>query len=408
MLATLETGIEGGKWFRLIDKVWSPKNLACSLEKGVANGGSAGSDNQSVKQVEAHKEETIRALEQALREDQYRPQAVKRVWIPKPGSQEKRPLGVPTAKDRIVQGALRHVIEPIFERDFAPQSYGFRPGKGCKDALRRVDELLSGGHDWVVDADLKAYFDSIPQGRLMERVREKIADGRVLKLLEGMLQAGVMDTAKGWQPTEQGTPQGAVISPLLANLYLNDLDWTMARQGFEMVRYADDFVVLCRSQADAQTALETIHSWVAANGLSLHPSKTRLVDASQPGGFDFLGYHFERGMKWPRAKSLKKLKDTIRQKTRRSQGRSLKAICAELNGTLRGWFEYFKHSHRTTFEPIDQYIRGRLRSILRKRQGKKGRGRGRDHQRWPNAYFSALGLFSLKQAHAAACQSSGR
>jgi RNA-directed DNA polymerase len=149
-------------------------------------------------------------------------------------------LGVPTVKDRIVQGALRHVIEPIFERDFAPQSYGFRPGKGCKDALRRVDELLESGHDWVVDADLKAYFDSIPQARLMERVREKLADGRVLSLLERMLQAGVMDTAQGWQPTEQGTPQGAVISPLLANLYLNDLDWTMARKGFEMVRYADD------------------------------------------------------------------------------------------------------------------------------------------------------------------------
>jgi RNA-directed DNA polymerase len=381
MLATLETGIEGGKWFRLIDKVWSPKNLACALEKVVANGGSAGGDNQSVKQVEAHKDDVIRSLEQALRADQYQPQAVKRVWIPKPGSQDKRPLGVPTVKDRIVQGALRHVIEPIFERDFAPQSYGFRPGKGCKDALRRVEELLESGHDWVVDADLKAYFDSIPQARLMGRVREKIADGRVLKLLEQMLQAGVMDTAQGWQPTEQGTPQGAVISPLLANLYLNDLDWTMARKGFEMVRYADDFVVLCRSQVEAQTALETIRVWVAANGLSLHPNKTRLVNASQPGGFDFLGYHFERGMRWPRAKSLKKLKATIRQKTRRSQGRSLKAICAELNGTLKGGFEYFKHSHGTTFEPIDRYIRGRLRSILRKRQGRKGRGRGLDHHR---------------------------
>jgi RNA-directed DNA polymerase len=260
----------------------------------------------------------------------------------------------------------------------------------------------------VVDADLKAYFDSLPQARLMERVREKIADGRVLSLLERMLQAGVMEAAKGWQPTEQGTPQGAVISPLLANLYLNDLDWTMVRKGFEMVRYADDFVVLCRSQAEAQTALETVRGWVEANGLSLHPTKTRLVEASQPGGFDFLGYHFERGMKWPRAKSLKQLKDTIRQETRRSQGRSLKAICADLNDTLRGWFEYFKHSHYTAFEPIDRYIRGRLRSILRKRLGKRGRGRGQDHHRWPNAYFTTLGLFSLRQAHAVARQSSGR
>ncbi len=213
MLATLETGIEGGKWFRLIDKVWSPRNLGRSLEKVVAKGGSAGIDHQNARQIEERKDQTIAKLEQELRVNQYEPQAVKRVWIPKPGSNEKRPLGVPTLRDRIVQGALLHVMEPIFERDFAPQSYGFRPGKGCKDALRRVDELLKGGSHWVVDADLKSYFDTIPQERLMDRIREKIADGRVLKLLEQMLQAGVMDSAKGWQPTEQGTPQGAVMTP---------------------------------------------------------------------------------------------------------------------------------------------------------------------------------------------------
>jgi RNA-directed DNA polymerase len=300
MLATLETGIEGGKWFRLIDKVWSPKSLGRSLEKVVAKGGSAGIDNQSARQVEVHRDQTIANLEQELRASQYQPQAVKRVWIPKPGSQELRPLGVPTLRDKIVQGSLLQVVEPIFERDFAPQSYGFRPGKGCKDALRRVDELLKGGSCWVVDADLKSYFDTIPQERLMQRIGEKIADGRVLKLVEQMFQAGVMDSAKGWQPTEQGTPQGAVISPLLSNIYLNGLDWHMAEGGFEMVRYADDFIVLCRSQEQAQEALERVRRWVEDNGLTLHPTKTRLVNASQAGGFDFLGYHFERGMKWPR------------------------------------------------------------------------------------------------------------
>src|SRR5215475_13507721 len=228
MLTTLETGIEGGKWFRLIDKVWSPKNLGSSLQKVVAKGGSAGVDNQSARQIEVHKEQTIAKLEQELRTSQYQPQAVKRVWIPKAGSKEKRPLGVPTLRDRIVQGALLHVIEPIFERDFAPQSYGFRPGKGCKDALRRVDELLKSGYHWVVDADLKSYFDSIPQEGLMERVGEKIADGRVLKLVEQMLEAGVLDSVKGWQPTEQGT----VISPMLSNIYLDELDWQMALNGF--------------------------------------------------------------------------------------------------------------------------------------------------------------------------------
>jgi RNA-directed DNA polymerase len=406
MIATLQTRIEGGKWFRLIDKVWSPKNLGRSLEKVDSKGGSAGIDKQSASQIEVHRDQTIAKLEQELRERQYQPQAVNRVWIPKPGSNEKRPLGVPTLRDRIVQGALLHVMEPIFERDFAPQSYGFRPGKGCKDALRRVNELLKGGQCWVVDADLKSYFDTIPQGRLMDRIKEKIADGRVLKLLEQMLQVGVMDSAKGWQPTEQGTPQGAVISPLLSNIYLDGLDWQMAKGGFEMVRYADDFIVLCSTQEQAQEALERVRRWVEENGLTLHPIKTRLVDASQAGGFDFLGYHFERGMRWPRQKSMGKLKDTIRTNTRRTDGRSLKAICEDLNRTLRGWFGYFKHSKETVFATVDGYTRGRLRSILRKRMGKRGRGGGRDNQRWPNPYFTAMGLFSLRQAYHAACQSS--
>ena len=406
MLATLETGIEGGKWFRLIDKVWSAKNLAGSLQKVVAKGGSAGIDNQSARAVQEHQEQTIRKLEQELRTDQYQPQAVKRVWIPKPGSQEKRPLGVPTVRDRIVQGAVLQVIEPIFEREFAAQSYGFRPGKGCKDALRRVDELLRSGNHWVVDADLKSYFDTIPHEGLMERVGEKIADGKVLNLIEGMLQAGVMDSVAGWQATRQGSPQGAVISPLLSNIYLNGLDWKMTREGFEMVRYADDFVVLCRSQEEAQKALAQISQWIEENGLKLHPSKTRLVDASQRGGFDFLGYHFERGKKWPRKKSLAKLKDAVRSKTRRNNGRSMKAICEDLNLTLKGWFEYFKHSAPHVLEPIDGYVRRRLRSILRRRRKRKGRAKGLDQYRWPNNFFSAVGLFSLKQAYAAARRSS--
>jgi RNA-directed DNA polymerase len=406
MLATLETGIEGGKWFRLIDKVWRQENLARSLQKVVAKGGSAGIDNQSASQVGERREQTIQKLEQELRTSQYRPQAVKRVWIPKPGSQEKRPLGVPTVRDRIVQGAVLQVIEPIFEREFAPQSYGFRPGKGCKDALRRVEELLRGDHHWVVDADLKGYFDTIPHEGLMERVGEKIADSRVLSLIEAMLQAGVMDSMEGWQATEQGSPQGAVISPLLSNIYLNGLDWKMACNGFEMVRYADDFVVLCANQEQAQKALEQISQWVEENGLKLHPTKTRLVDASQRGGFDFLGYHFERGKKWPRKKSLDKLKDAMRRKTRRNNGRNMKAICSDVNLTLQGWFGYFKHCAPHVHESIDGYVRGRLRSILRRQTKRKGRARGVDQHRWPNTYFTAAGLFSLRQAYAAACRSS--
>jgi RNA-directed DNA polymerase len=405
MLAALETGIEGGKWFRLIDKVWGEKNLDRAFEKVMENGGSAGIDRQSVREFERHREKEIEDLQRELREQNYRPQAVKRVWIQKLGSKEKRPLGIPAVRDRIVQGALRHVIEPIFERDFAPQSYGFRPGRGCKEALRRVEELLKSGYGWVVDADLKSYFDTIPWGRLMERVGQKIADGRVLALIEKMLKAGVMEATKGWRPTESGTPQGAVISPLLSNIYLDPLDWLMAQSGYEMVRYADDFILLCESESQARAALEKVREWVTKEGLTLHPEKTRIVEASRPGGFDFLGYHFERGMKWPRKKSMDRFKDTIRAKTRQSQGRSMPMICQDLNRSLRGWFEYYKHSKATAFEAVDGFIRGRLRSILRRRTGREGKGQGRDHQKWPNVHFTAMGLISLKQAHQAACRS---
>lgn len=268
-----------------------------------------------------------------------------------------------------------------------------------------MQKLLEDGYSFVVDADLKSYFDTLPHTRLMKRVQERIADGRVLALIADYLKAGVMDTMNGWQPTEQGTPQGAVISPLLANVYLNPLDHHMAQRGWEMVRYADDFVVLCRSQEEAERALVEVQQWVEANALTLHPDKTRVVDATQRGGFDFLGYHFERGERWPRRKSLERFKDSIRAETRRTSGQSLAMIVATLNPKLRGWFVYYQHGHPWTFERLDGWVRMRLRSILHKRQGRRGRGRGTDHQRWPNAYFGALGLYSLETAHAHACRS---
>jgi len=403
MLTALEQGVKGDKWFSLIDKVYAPANLRKAFERVKANGGAAGVDQVTVEEFEQHLEANLEKLSQALKDGRYRPQAIRRVWIPKPGSKEKRPLGIPTVRDRVVQAALRAVLEPIFERDFAAQSYGFRPNRGCKDALRRVDTLLQAGYNWVVDADLKSYFDTIPHAALMDRVGEKVADGRVLGLLEAFLTQKVMEAAKGWTP-EEGTPQGAVISPLLSNLYLNPLDHHMEEKGAEMVRYADDFVILCQSQSEAQAALERVRQWAVSAGLKLHPDKTRIVDATHQGGFDFLGYHFERGYRWPRQKSLKKFKDTVRSQTRRNQGQSLAAIVTDLNRTLRGWFEYFKHSHRTTFPGLDQWVRMRLRSVLRRRQGRKGRGRGVDHQRWSNAFFAAQGLFSLTAALALACQ----
>jgi RNA-directed DNA polymerase len=413
MLTALEEGVKGGTWFALIDKVYAPANLQAAFEKVRANRGGAGVDHQSIAMFECEQETQLEKLTRQLKDGTYRPQAVRRVWIPKAGTQELRPLGIPTVRDRVVQAALRSVLEPIFERGFAEHSYGFRPKRGCKDALRRVDCLLKTGHTWVVDADLKGYFDTIPHERLMERVKTKIADGRVLRLLDAFLTQKVQDMDGEALPPEAGTPQGGVISPLLSNIYLDPLDREMAANGYEMVRYADDFVILCRSEKEAVAALEKVREWSAGNGLTLHPEKTRIVPVEPDskkrlrGHFNFLGYRFWR--KWtPSEKSQKKLKDAIRGKTRRQNGKSLSAIIADVNGTLRGWAEYFKHSAKAPLEKLDKWIRMRLRSILRKRRKHRGHGQGMDQIRWPNSYFAAAELLSLEHYRQAARQSSRR
>ena len=404
MLTALEEGVKGGKWFALMDKVYSGKNLKGAWEKVKANKGAAGIDRQSVEAFQGNEEKYLEELQESLRENRYEAKPVKRVWIPKMGSKEKRPLGIPVVKDRIVQTALRNVLEPIFEKDFAEHSYGFRPGRGCKDALRQLESLLKTGKTWVVDVDIKSYFDNISHDRLMEDIKEQVADGRVLEVIEGYLRQGVIDGLDQWEP-EKGTPQGAVISPLLANIYLNKIDHEMRVRGYEMIRYADDAVILCSTEEEANQALTELKAKIEERELTLHPEKTRIVDATQKGGFDFLGYHFERNTRWPRNKSIKKLKESLRQKTKRTSGESMKCIIDNLNRSLKGWFEYFRHSNGKTFPMIDKWIRMRLRSILRKRQGRHGRGRGYDHYKWPNAYFSGHGLFTLTAAHAQARQS---
>lgn len=400
MLTALEKGVKGGKWFSLIDKVYAMPNLRAAFAKVKANAGAAGVDRQTIEMFDGHLEANLQRLSQELRAGSYRPQPVRRQWIPKPGKPgEKRPLGIPTVRDRVAQAAVRNVIEPIYEKDFAAHSYGFRPGRGCKDALRRVSELLKQGYTWVVDADLKSYFDTIPHHELMEQVRQKVSDGRVLEVIQAYLQQPILDELEQWTP-EGGTPQGAVLSPLLSNIYLDPLDHQMAGDGYAMVRYADDFVILCRSEQEAQGALAKVQQWVEQVGLRLHPEKTRIADATGDEGFEFLGYHFKGGKRFPRKKSIKKLRETLRSKTRRTKGVSLEVIIEDVNRTLRGWFEYFQHAHRNSFPEIEAWVRMRLRSILRKRRGRKGRGRGSDHQRWPNAYFTQQGLYSLTTARA--------
>lgn len=403
MLIALERGLKGNKWFSLIDKVASERTLGIAWAKVQSNAGACGVDGITVGHFSKDSDCRLLAVNEHIKEGRYQPKPIRRVHIPKPGSAETRPLGIPTVRDRVVQSAIKLVIEPIFEKEFAPTSYGFRPGRGCKDALREAERLLRGGRVHVVDVDIKGYFDNIPHDKLMALIRQRIADGRLLGLIEDFLKVGVLEEGIIIDPVT-GSPQGGIISPLLANIYLNPLDWLLQSLGLESVRYADDIVVLTRDAASAQEALRQIRQWMEGAGLTLHPEKTRIVDMSQArASFDFLGYRFLRTkpgklIRLIRPKSQQKLRAALRPITKRSNKHSITVIIELINPKLRGWFAYFKHAQPAELHSMDQWVRSRLRSILRKRKGRQGRGRGMDHLRWPNRYFENLGLFSLKVA----------
>jgi RNA-directed DNA polymerase len=397
MVEALERGVKGGKWHSLIDKVYAERTLKAAWRRVERNGGSGGVDGERIRDFKCQAETRLSKMGEQLRNDQYEPMAIRRVYIPKLGSHELRPLGIPTIRDRVVQTALRSVIEPIFEHDFSDNSYGFRPKRSTKDALRHVQRLLDEGRTWVVDVDITRYFDTIPHQRLLNEVEKKIADRRVLNLIERYLKQEVLEATPSYGTKDRGTPQGAVISPLLANIYLHPIDLTMASEGYDMVRYADDSVVLCKTLEEAERAMNRLRELMAIRELALHPEKTKLVDVTQPGGFDFLGYHFELGKRTPRDKSLRKFKDTIKDRTRRTNGYSLSKIIEIVNEVVRGWFAYFKHCRRRVFTTLDAWIRRRIRSILRKRARRRGIARGADYQRWPNAYFRRLGLFTMAE-----------
>jgi RNA-directed DNA polymerase len=403
MLIALERGIEGNKWFSLIDKVVSERTLGIAWKKVLANAGACGVDGITVGHFSKDSQNRLLAVREQLKEGRYQPKLIRRAYISKPGSNEQRPLGIPAVADRVVQSALKMVIEPIFEREFSASSYGFRPGRGCKDALREVERLLKQGNCHVVDVDIRGYFDAIPHSVLMRLVKEHVADGKVLGLIEAFLKQGVMEDGVVMNPIT-GSPQGGIVSPLLANIYLNPLDWLLESLGLHSVRYADDIVVLAADAETAAHALESISEWMEGAGLQLHPEKTRIADMSDSGAyFDFLGYRFKRSMRGKllrlvRPKSLQKLRETLRRPTKRSNGRSMEAVITLINPVLKGWFGYFKQAHPTVLSGMDGWVRMRLRSILRKRRKRKGRGRGLDHHRWPNRYFENLGLFSLERA----------
>lgn len=402
MLKALETGVRGGKWFSLYDKVYRLSNLKAAWKRVEANKGGGGVDQMSIADFARDADVRLRDVSEALRTGKYKPLPVRRTYIPKPGSHEKRPLGIPTIIDRIVQTALRNVIEPIFEREFDQASYGFRPNLGCHDALQEIERLLAAGYVHVDDVDLRKYFDSIPPQGLMREVAARIADGRVLDLIEAYLTQGVLEGMKLWMP-ERGTPQGAVISPLLANVYLHPVDVAMREAGFRLVRYADDMVVLCRTREEAEAGLNRLGELIEARGLQLHPDKTRIAHLMERPGFQFLGYVFYDKYRDPRPSSKDKLQNAIRAKTKLTNGNSLESIITSLNATVRGWYHYFKFcsANSWAWKQIDGYTRFRLRAILdkRRRNGKKTRrGRGLAHIRWPNAHFTEHGLFSLVSA----------
>lgn len=405
MLAALGNGVKGRKWYSLMDKVYSMGTLMRAWWKVESNDGASGIDRVTIERFRANSSQYLKELQVQLRNGTYQPLPVKRVYIDK-GNGQSRPLGIPVVKDRVVQAALKMVMEPIFEMEFLDMSYGFRPERGCKDALSEVNSLLKAGYLWVVDADLKSYFDTIPHEPLLGLIKQKISDGQILTLLEKFLKQRIVDGLECWEPT-QGCPQGAVLSPLLANLYLHPLDKLMTENGFKMVRYADDFVTLCQSQEEAERALTLIQQWTSENELILHPSKTHLGHCMTPGqGFEFLGYRFENGRRTVRVKSLKSFKDKIRLKTKRNRGNSLFAVINDINPILKGWFEYYKHAHIWTFNSIDGWIRRRLRAMLRRQIKRPGFGKCiNDHIRWPNNFFASQGLFSLYAAFVIASQS---
>jgi RNA-directed DNA polymerase len=375
------------KYYSIIDKVYNFKNLQEAWKRVKQNKGSAGIDGVTIEWFEVNLFQNLNEVQRLLKYNRYEPEPALRRYIPKSNG-KKRPLGIPTIRDRIIQQAVRQIIEPIFDRLFYKHSYGFRKGHSQHQALDVIKRAKRAGYEYVVDLDIQSYFDTISHEILMRKVKKRIADGRILDLIEGWLKAGIMEDDQ-FHDTEKGSPQGGVISPLLANIYLDEFDWEMRKAGFPVVRFADDAVIMCKSAKRSHEAHDFAKQILEDRlELTMHPEKTRVVHFDE--GFRFLGFDLWKDYLILPDKRLSKFRGDVRKLTRRHQGKSIEQVIKRLNQSLRGFGNYFGHGNvKGKFQRLDEWIRMRLRAFLRKKRSTVS------NMMIPNRYFTELGLVSM-------------